>query len=289
VVELWRAEVHAGRRDSVPPQGELQALLAHFDWGARCRLVEDGAGRLAGAVLVTSRETPPRGLVARVDPAADGVGEAQAMRELVTWGLQLSRAAGAEAAQVWVGPGHRAILRNVGLELIRPWWRMDHSLTRGLPAPAPVVGYELVDGLHVQRSFSWADMHNRSFADHWSYSPRSEEELMRGKAPQLCLMAVASATSKPAALTLCQVETYADDSRPQPVGLISSVGTLPEHRRRGLAGWLVAEGLHRLRSAGARHASLYVDGQSETRAFDTYRRLGFELAFEAEVWEASFQ
>jgi ribosomal protein S18 acetylase RimI-like enzyme len=63
---------------------------------------------------------------------------------------------------------------------------------------------------------------------------------------------------------------------------------LPEHRHRGLAAWLVAEGLHRLRSSRARHASLYVDGQSQTRAFEAYRKLGFELAFETEVWEARF-
>jgi ribosomal protein S18 acetylase RimI-like enzyme len=71
--------------------------------------------------------------------------------------------------------------------------------------------------------------------------------------------------------------------------MINSVGTLPEHRRRGLATWLVAEALARLHKAGARHASLYVDGQSPTRAFDVYERLGFELAFETEVWEARFQ
>ncbi|MHB8587769.1 MAG: GNAT family N-acetyltransferase [Candidatus Dormibacteraceae bacterium] len=131
-------------------------------------------------------------------------------------------------------------------------------------------------------------MHNRSFADHWRFSPRTEEELM-GKPPQLCLMALRATSGEPAAVTLCQLETYTHDSRPQPVGLVSSVGTVPEHRRRGLATWLVAEGLIRLRSAGARHASLYVDGLNETRAFDAYRKLGFELAFEAEVWEASFR
>ena len=249
--------------------------------------MEVGAARLAGAVLVTSRETP-EGTVARVDPAADGDGTAQVMRDLVTWSLQLSRAAGAAVAQVWVGPGHGDVLRTVGLEKVRPWWRMDRVMTGDLPTPAPVAGYALADGLRIPRAFSWAEMHNRSFADHWSFSPRSEDELMRGKSPQLCLMAVATATGEPAAVTLCQVETYSDDSRPQPVGLVSSVGTLPEHRRRGLAGWLVAEGLYRLFGAGARHASLYVDGQSQTRAFDAYRKLGFELAFEAEVWEAKF-
>jgi len=250
-------------------------------------MVDYGVGRLAGAVLVTSRETP-EGTVARVDPSVDGDDAAQVMRDLVTWSLQLSRAAGASAAQVWVGPGHGDVLRGVGLEMVRPWWRMDRGITGDLPRPAPVAGYELVDGLRIPRAFSWAEIHNRSFADHWSFSPRSEGELMAGKAQQLCLIAVATATGEPAAVTLCQLETYNDDSRPQPVGLVSSVGTLPDHRRRGLAAWLVAEGLHRLRGAGARHASLYVDGLSQTRAFDAYRKLGFELAFEAEVWEAKF-
>jgi ribosomal protein S18 acetylase RimI-like enzyme len=49
---------------------------------------------------------------------------------------------------------------------------------------------------------------------------------------------------------------------------------------------MVTESLYRLHSAGASNASLYVDGRSQTRAFDVYRKLGFELAFEAEVWEA---
>jgi ribosomal protein S18 acetylase RimI-like enzyme len=269
----------------VPRESDLEGLLAHFDWGARSRVIEDGDSRLAGAVLVTSRQMGD-GIVARVDPAADGEDSRTVMRDMVRWSLNLSRAAGAAAVQVWVGPGHGTVLRSVGLEMVRPWWRMDRGLAN-LPTPLPVSGYELMDGWQMPKG-SWADMHNRSFADHWRFSPRSEDELVIAKAPQLCLMAVTAKDQQSAAVTLCQVETYADDSRPQPVGLVSSVGTLPEHRRRGLATWLVTEGLRRLRSAGARHASLYVDGLSHTRAFDAYRKLGFELVFEAEVWEATF-
>ncbi len=285
LIELWGKEVRAGRRDSAPREVEIRGLLAHFDWEAQCRLVEDDAG-LAGAVLVTSRHTP-RGTVARVDPAADGEDSAQVIESLLRWSLQLSRAAGAKAAQVWVGPGQGNVLRSLGLEMARPWWRMDRPMRERLRAPTPVAGYGLVDSSGISPG-TWADMHNRSFADHWGFARRSEEELMQGKSPALCLMAVATATGEPAALTLCQIETYTQDSRPQPVGLVSSVGTLPEHRRRGLATWLVAEGLQRLRLAGARHASLYVDGRSHTRAFDAYGKLGFQLAFETEVWEARF-
>jgi ribosomal protein S18 acetylase RimI-like enzyme len=286
LAKLWSTEVREGRRDSVPPLVELQRVLAQFDWEAQSRVVDDGPAAMAGAVVVTSRTTP-EGTFARIDPAAAGNEPARVMRDLVRWGMGLARAAGAASAQVWVGPGNRDVLKACGLEMVRPWWRMDRTLSIGPPPPQMVAGYELLDASQLPPGV-WAGMHNRSFMDHWRFSPRSEDELMAGKQPGLCLMAVVAGSRDPAALTLCQVETYTDDRRPQPVGLISSVGTLPEHRRRGLAGWLVAEGLRRLRKAGARHASLYVDGMSQFRAFDTYRKLGFELAFETEVWEATF-
>ncbi len=263
-------------------------MLAQFDWGARSRMADDGAGALAGAVVVSSRPSP-EGIVARVDPAVAFRGDQSlVMRDLVHWGLQLSRAAGAAAAQVWVGPGQGGLLQGLGLEMARPWWRMDRTLDGVLPAPVIITGYRILDGAAVTKG-SWAPMHNRSFSDHWRFSPRTEEELIAGKPHELCLMAVAPVSGEPAAVTLCQLETYVEDARPQPVGLVSSVGTVPEHRRRGLATWLVAESLYRLRNAGARCASLYVDGLNETRAFDAYRKLGFEVAFETEVWEATFR
>jgi mycothiol synthase len=280
LMELWKADVREGRRDSVPRESHLRGLLAKIDWEARTRVVDDDHG-LAAAVIVTSRATPD-GVVAYLDPA----GAPEIALELTGWALKLSRAAGATTAQVMAAPGHDDGLRKLGLEMVRPWWRMDRSLAGELPEVRPVPGYELIDGSRVKPGL-WVDMHNRSFADHWRFSPRTEEELMAGKTPPLCLMAVAEEDGSPAAVTLGQVEVYQDDPRPQPVGLVSSVGTVPEHRRRGLAGWLVAEVLRRLRDAGARHASLYVDGWNETRAYDAYYKLGFELAFQAEVWEAT--
>jgi len=70
------------------------------------------------------------------------------------------------------------------------------------------------------------------------------------------------------------------------LGLVEVVGTLPEHRRRGLAHALTAEALRRLRGHGARSASLYVDGLNPTRAYDVYARLGFTVGFQYEVFEA---
>jgi ribosomal protein S18 acetylase RimI-like enzyme len=282
VIELWSADVRRGLRSSMPPPSRFAALSSRFDWGARSRVIEGGNGALAGVVMVTD-STSPDGPLAHLDLAATSDGIVQ---ELAGWGVALSRASGAVAAMTWVRRGHGEPLREAGLELARPWWRMDRSLEIELPEPRAIAGYQLLDGNAV-RPTSWADIHNRSFADHWRFSSRTEEEVVGRSAPELCLMAVA-ADGDPAAFTLCEVETLDPDSRPQPVGLVKTVGTISRHRRHGLATWLVANGIARLRQAGARCASLYVDGWNQTRAYDLYRKLGFEVAFEAEVWEATF-
>ena len=206
--------------------------------------------------------------------------------ELVRWGVQLSRAAGASIAQVFVAKGGGRGLEGVGLDLVRPWWRMDRTLDT-LPESKPVSGYAIADATTVPPGV-WAEMFNRTFADHWRFAPRAEDEILGDRPPELSLMAVSGMNRSPAAIALGEVEDYGADPRPQPVGLVSSVGTLREHRRRGLAAWLVAEVLRRLRGAGARHATLYVDGLSPMRAYDVYRKLGFEVVSEAEVWEATF-
>ncbi|HEV2036617.1 MAG TPA: GNAT family N-acetyltransferase [Candidatus Dormibacteraeota bacterium] len=286
LLELWRAEVRAGRRDSVPGDIHLSRMLAGFDWEAKSRILESSSGALQGAILLSSRPTP-LGTVTQIDASVADGAEPDQQLDLMRWGVGLSRAAGAIAVQVWCARGHGDGPDQLGMERVRPWWRMDRNLESELPELAAVTGYELRDG-NLVASGVWSLVHNRAFAEHWRFSPRSEDELMAGRPPSLSLLAVTPAGS-PASVTLCQIETYTADPRPQPVGIVGSVGTLPEHRRRGLANWLVAEALRRLRHGGARHASLYVDGWNQTRAFDGYRKLGFELAFEAEVWEATFR
>lgn len=286
LLELWRAEVRTGRRDCVLGETRMRRVMAGFDWEPRSRVVEGGNGGLDGAVLVSNRVSP-LGSVATIDVAA--VSERpELLQDLTRWGLALSRAAGAIQAQVWRGSGRDDGLDRLGLALIRPWWRMDRSLAAELIEPTPVAGYELRDANVVPQG-TWSDLHNRAFADHWRFSPRTEEDLMAGRPASLSMLAVAMPGQSPAALTLCQIEVYTGDLRPQPVGIVSSVGTDPDHRRRGLATWLVAEALLRLHRAGALHASLYVDGRSQMRAFDAYRKLGFDFAFETEVWEATFR
>lgn len=280
IAELFRHEVEVGRQDSAPSEARSRARLARFDWSGKSRVIEVD-GTVEGAVLVVARPSPD-GLLADVYAAGRGRSYADA----VEWGVLFARAAGAAFIHTMVGKDRGDGLERFGLRPVRPWWRMDRSLIGEMPDVTPSPGYVLAEAPDVAPG-TWAEMFNRSFADHWRFAPRGEIEIVGGKAPALCLLAVTADEREPAAITLGETEEFSGDKRPQPVGIISSVGTVPEHRRRGLAGWLVAEEMRRLRDAGARHASLYVDGLNPMRAYDVYRKLGFKVVYEAEVWEAT--
>jgi ribosomal protein S18 acetylase RimI-like enzyme len=273
-------EIARGRQDIVPDERRVARMLATFDWEARSRVaLRDGD--IVGCVFVVTRPSP-EGVLANLYAG----GENDAYRDLVRWGVDCARAAGAVSSQVLISRARREDLAGLGLRPARPWLRMDRTAAGPLPEAVSIGGYVLADGRSAPDR-SWAETFNRTFADHWRFAPRSEQEIVGERPPELSLMALTAGDRSPVALTLGDIEAYAGDPRPQPVGLISSVGTVPAHRRRGLARWLVAEMLIRLGDAGARHVSLYVDGRNATRAFDLYRKLGFEVTFEAEVWEAS--
>lgn len=283
MTRLWEQEVVSGLRDALPPEPMMHRVLAGFDWEACSRVVESHSA-MEGVVLVIRRAAEDLTIV-RVEPAVAADADANLMPSLVLWGLGLARAAGAQVAQVWRGAGTSEWLSDLGLKPVRPWLRMDRSLASELPLVVPVDGYRLLDPSEIAPGV-WGDVFNHSFADHWRFKPRSDEQLRTGS-PELSLMA-ATAAGKPAAITLCEIEDHRVDLRPQPVGLVGSVGTLPAHRRRGLARWLVGESLVRLRDAGAATASLYVDGQNANRAADLYADLGFGVTFDTTVWEATF-
>src|SRR6266700_4615723 len=244
---LWAHEVLRRARDCVPSEATIARMMSSFDWGARSRVTEDEGG-LRAAVLVLEHSNRG-GTVVRVETAARD--EADRLR-LIDWGLGLSRAAGATVAQVWRPKGHRQGLAELGLSLARPFWRMDRSDLEDLPATALPRGYRLAGGPDRRTAIQ---VFNRSFADHWRFQPLDADNLAPvARPPALELLALTDGGA-PAAVVWCEVDAHDPDLRPQPVGVVEVVGTLPEHRRRGLALALMAEALHRLRRQGAARAS----------------------------------
>jgi mycothiol synthase len=273
--------VRSGRRDSVPDQAWLERQLAGFEWEARSRLIEEW-GRAQGFVAVLER-AGEAGSVTRVETAA----RSEAVRRrLLEWGLLFSRAAGAVTAQVWWPRGADCSeLTRLGMSRVRGFWRMDRPDLAGLPGVVLPGDYSLCTPVDPRVA---ADTFNRAFADHWRFSALTAGQVSTSLAgPELCLLALAP-DGDPAAVVWSAVERHQEDSRRQPVGLVSVVGTVPDHRRRGLARALTTEALRRLREKGAASASLYVDADNPTRAYDLYRALGFEVAFEFDVFEVSW-
>jgi mycothiol synthase len=276
---IWSEEVRRGARDSVPDRSWLQRQMGDFDWEARSRALENGSGP-QGFVLVWHREGM-EGTVARLETAARSE---PARLELLEWGLRLSRAAGASAAQAWLPADYdAAALAPLGLSPVRTFWRMDRPDLEGVPAAPLAAGYRLA--VPAQPGVA-AQTFNQAFADHWRFSPVTADQVRSyGQPADLCLIAMTE-DDTPAAIVWSALEEHDADTRAQPVGLVNVVGTVPGHRRQGLGLALTAEALRRLNRHAARSASLYVDAMNPTRAYELYRRLGFEVAYQYQVFEA---
>jgi ribosomal protein S18 acetylase RimI-like enzyme len=276
---LWADEVRRRGRDCIPSDAVVKRLMAGFDWGARSRVIVGKAGMRAAALVL---DQPGRsGSVARLETAAQD--EADRLR-LIRWGIGLSRAVGARVVQVWRPMGAGRALSELGLALVRPFWRMDRAGLEDVPEVPLPAGYRLSPDVDRHTA---ALVFNRSFAEHWRFQPLDPDNLPPVDRPQDLNLLAVSRDGRPAAVVWGDLEVHDPDSRPQPVGVVEVVGTLPEHRRRGLALALTAEVVRRLARHGARCASLYVDGLNPNRAYDMYRRLGFVPAYQYEVFEAS--
>jgi mycothiol synthase len=123
---------------------------------------------------------------------------------------------------------------------------------------------------------------NEAFRDHWGSTPTSPhhwQQLARGVAarPELGCIAVDDSTG--AVVGHCIVHRYPSDDAAtgRTEAWIQSVGTLREHRGRGVGSAMIAAALHAFVGAGMTHAMIAVDSQNPSGAAQLYRSLGFGL------------
>jgi ribosomal protein S18 acetylase RimI-like enzyme len=171
---------------------------------------------------------------------------------------------------------------DLGLSAVRPFWRMDRANLNDLPDLQLPPGYRLAPRVDPRQATT---VFNQAFHEPWRFQPKEANAALRR--PLTVNLLALGPDGSPAGIVWGSLERYEADSRPQPVGLLEAVGTLPEHRRRGVAAGLLVEALRRLRRRGAQIVSLYVDGLNTTGAATVYHRLGFQIGFEYEVFEAT--
>lgn len=180
----------------------------------------------------------------------------------------------------WIEGAHRLFAR-CGFEPVRYFEELLRPLTDLPPEPDPdaIVGLRILSW-PMDRSEEIREEKNRAFADHWGSTPTSVDSWLEmttghGAFAEHSFVAVDDGDR---VVAHCWNARYPDDDEllGRRDGWISSLGTLPEWRGRGVASALIATSLHAFVRAGLTHASIAVDGDSPTGAHRLYRSLGFE-------------
>jgi len=179
--------------------------------------------------------------------------------------------------------GLAALVERAGLRAER-WYRL---MERPLTDLAPVDTRDLVP-------FSWdrddevRRAHNAAFTRHHGSSerdPASWQVMFTGQRafrPELSRLALVDDAVAAYALV------YVYDSDTRATGIADAhfgqIGTLPEHRGRGLASAAIAASLRAAADAGCGRASLQVDSENVTGALRLYEGLGFTVRRTSVSW-----
>jgi mycothiol synthase len=215
-----------------------------------------------------------------------GIGSA-----LVRRGLE--RAADADATFMVRVPetdaGAAAVLAAAGMRAVR-WWA---DLRRDLAEPvAPVglpEGIELVSLGPVYDHERWDEelraAHNIAFAEHWGSAAVGAESWRSLRTAATAFRARYSAVALDAgtiAAYLLGYEYPAPGDRRELY--VSTVGTLPRWRGRGLARALLTHVLQEAQADGFATSVLTVDSQNATGALGVYERVGYVPHRRAVTW-----
>jgi mycothiol synthase len=146
------------------------------------------------------------------------------------------------------------------------------------PLPA---GYSLHTWVDVDHDEA-RRAHNLAFVGHYGFTPWSEQMWAQWVAdsrafrPELSLLARDEEGQVAAYIQSSEYDAVAEATGIREA-YVAKVGTLPEHRGRGLAGRLLQVALLRYAEAGYQRAGLDVDSENPTGALGIYERAGFRV------------
>ncbi|WP_410657617.1 GNAT family N-acetyltransferase [Amycolatopsis sp. lyj-112] len=175
--------------------------------------------------------------------------------------------------------GLAELVRSQGFEPVRYFQRMEHPLGDAVPGTA------IPDGLRVEpwserNDEDFRSVRNSSFEDYWG-SVQMPADLWKNK--------ITNQTFKPESSFLLREEaggapvgmlvTLSWEADTEATGVrdahFMAIGTLQDHRERGIAGALIGHALRAAAGQGYGRASLSVDSASPSGASGVFEKAGF--------------
>lgn len=303
---VWRALTTAdipavaalyGAAEAVDRTGEL---LSEEDFAGTFAETDLPGGSLAVLVddvlvaygLVVLRHNPVGTHRVRLDGAVhpgfrrNGIGR-QLLPRLVTMARELHAARHPElpmVANTMVESrcaGHVALCTGLGFTADRYFYELEVALGESLAQVPIPPDYEIVP-FSAARDAEVREVCNTAFADHWNSVDRSPEEWAasftnsKRFVPETSFLALEDGAV--IGFVLSRHYPVVEELTGVRELWIGDVGTLREHRGRGVASALLSWTLARAKAQGYQRAGLSVDSANPTRALGVYERAGFEMA-----------
>jgi mycothiol synthase len=199
---------------------------------------------------------------------------------LLDWAEQLARDEHMEALRVstLAGDGRaRALVRALGLEHVRSFYRMVIDLDGPPPAPSWPEGITILP-LEAGEERLLHEVFEETFAEHWGHVRREFDEWRRGAPIEHDLTFLAREGDEVAGVVVCHEDLYG-------VALVGTLGVRKHWRGRGLGRALLLQGFAALYGKGKRRIGLGVDAGNETGAVALYEGVGMRIAGQEDVYE----
>jgi ribosomal protein S18 acetylase RimI-like enzyme len=177
--------------------------------------------------------------------------------------------------------GHVALAEEAGFTAERHFYELEVALGESLAQVPIPSGYEIVP-FSADRDQEVRQVTNATFAEHWGSVERSPEEWASSFTNSKRFLKetsfLALAQGAVVGFVLARHYPVVEEMTGVRELWIGDVGTLAEHRGRGVASALLSWTLAQGRAQGYQRAGLSVDTANSTGALGVYERAGFGVA-----------